>query len=38
MLNLLKSLGSKIEYFDNKKKVKISKTKNPKYFASLFFT
>ena len=27
MLNLLKSLGSKIEYFDNKKKVKISKTK-----------
>ena len=34
MLNLLKSLGSKIEYFDNKKKVKISKTKNSKYFAS----
>jgi UDP-N-acetylglucosamine 1-carboxyvinyltransferase len=34
MLNLLKSLGSKIEFFDNKKKVKISKTKNQKYFAS----
>ena len=34
MLNLLKSLGSKIEYFDNKKKVKISKTKNSKHFAS----
>ena len=34
MLNLLKSLGSKIEYFDNKKKIKISKTKKPKYFAS----
>ena len=34
MLNLLKSLGSKIEYFDNKKKVKISKTKHSKYFAS----
>ena len=34
MLNLLKSLGSTIEYFDNKKKVKISKTKKPKYFAS----
>ena len=34
MLNLLKSLGSKIEYFDNKKKVKISKTKNLKHFAS----
>ena len=33
MLNLLKSLGSKIEYFDNKKKVKISKSKTPKYFA-----
>ena len=34
MLNLLKSLGSKIEYFDNNKKIKISKTKKPKYFAS----
>ena len=34
MLNLLKSLGSKIEYFDNKRKVKISKTTKPKHFAS----
>jgi UDP-N-acetylglucosamine 1-carboxyvinyltransferase len=34
MLNLLKSLGSKIEYFDNKKKVKISKTTKQKHFAS----
>ena len=34
MLNLLKSLGSKIEYFNNKKKVKISKTKKQKHFAS----
>jgi UDP-N-acetylglucosamine 1-carboxyvinyltransferase len=34
MLNLLKSLGSKIEFFDNRKKVRISKSKNPKYFAS----
>ena len=34
MLNLLKSLGSKIEYFDNKKKVKISKSTKPKHFAS----
>ena len=34
MLNLLKSLGSKIEFFDNKKKVRISKTKKQKYFAS----
>jgi UDP-N-acetylglucosamine 1-carboxyvinyltransferase len=34
MLNLLKSLGSKIEYFDNKKKVKISKTIKTKHFAS----
>ena len=33
MLNLLKFLGSKIEFFNNKKKVKISKAKNPKYFA-----
>jgi len=34
MLNLLKSLGSKIEFFDNKKKVRISKSKKLKYFAS----
>ena len=34
MLNLLKSLGSKIEYFDNKKTVRISKTTKPKHFAS----
>jgi len=34
MLNLLRSLGSKIEFFDNKKKVKISKTKKQKYVAS----
>tara|TARA_B100000902_G_scaffold391116_1_gene441243 strand:- start:1623 stop:2894 length:1272 start_codon:yes stop_codon:yes gene_type:complete len=34
MLNLLRSLGSKIEYFENKKKVKISKTKTQKHFAS----
>ena len=34
MLNLLKSLGSKIEFFDNKKKVRISKSKKSKYFAS----
>ena len=34
MLNLLKSLGSKIEFFDNRKKVRISKSKNPKHFAS----
>ena len=34
MLNLLKSLGSKIEFFYNRKKVRISKSKNPKYFAS----
>ena len=33
MLNLLKSLGSKIEFFDNKKKVRIYKTKKQKYFA-----
>jgi len=33
MLSLLKSLGSKIEFFDNKKKVRISKTKKQKYFA-----
>lgn len=34
MLNLLRSLGSKIEFFDNRKKVRISKTKKPKHFAS----
>ena len=34
MLNLLKSLGSKIEFFDNRKKVRISKTKKTKHFAS----
>ena len=34
MLNLLKSLGSKIEFFDNRKKVRISKSTKPKYFAS----
>ena len=34
MLNLLKSLGSKIEFFDNRKKVRISKSKKQKYFAS----
>ena len=33
MLSLLKSLGSKIEFFNNKKRVKISKTKKLKYFA-----
>ena len=34
MISLLKSLGSKIEYFDNKKTVKISKTNKLKHFAS----
>ena len=34
MLNLLRSLGSKIEFFDNRKKVRISKTKKQKHFAS----
>jgi len=34
MLNLLKSLGSKIQFSNNKKTVKISKTKNPKHFAT----
>ena len=33
MLKLLKSLGSKIEFFNNKKTVKISKTKKQKYLA-----
>ena len=28
MIHLLKSLGSKIEYFDNKKKLKFQKPKN----------
>jgi len=34
MLNLLKSLGSKIHYSKNKKTVKIVKGKNKKFFAS----
>ena len=34
MLNLLKSLGSKIQYLKNKKTVKISNTTKPKHFAS----
>ena len=34
MLSLLKSLGSKIQYFYNKKKVRITKTKKIKNFAS----
>tara|TARA_B100000900_G_C20596474_1_gene723650 strand:+ start:1011 stop:2282 length:1272 start_codon:yes stop_codon:yes gene_type:complete len=34
MINLLKSLGSKIEFFKNKKTVKISKTKKKNYLAS----
>ena len=34
MLNLLKSLGSKIQFLKNKKTVKISKTPNLKHFAS----
>ena len=34
MLNLLKSLGSKVEISKNKKTVKISKTKYQKIFAS----
>ena len=34
MLSLLKSLGSKIQYFNNKKKVRITKTKKIKNFAS----
>ncbi len=36
MINLLKSLGSKVEFFKNKKTVKISKTNKPKYLASYF--
>ena len=34
MLDLLKSLGSKIQFSNNKKIVKISKTKNQKYFSN----
>ena len=34
MLNLLKSLGSKIQFSKNKKAVEIFKTKNQKYFGS----
>tara|TARA_Y100001970_G_C14164143_1_gene820273 strand:+ start:77 stop:1348 length:1272 start_codon:yes stop_codon:yes gene_type:complete len=34
MLNLLKSLGSKIQFSKNKKIVKITKTKNQKYFSN----
>ena len=34
MLNLLKSLGSKIQFSNNKKIVKISKTKKQKYFSN----
>ena len=34
MLNLLKSLGSNIKFFYNKKTVKITKTKKQKQFAS----
>ena len=36
MLNLLKSLGSKVELSKNKKTVKISKTKKKKIFSSIF--
>ncbi len=36
MINLLKSLGSKIEFFGNKKTVKISKTNKTKYLASYY--
>tara|TARA_B100000700_G_scaffold291568_1_gene350697 strand:+ start:925 stop:2187 length:1263 start_codon:yes stop_codon:yes gene_type:complete len=34
MLKLLKSLGSKIQFFNNKKTVKITKNKKKKFFAS----
>jgi len=34
MINLLKSLGSKVQYFNNKKSVKITKNKKHKIFAS----
>jgi len=34
MLKLLKSLGSNIEFLNNKKTVKITKTKKPKQFGS----
>ena len=35
MLNLLKSLGSKIQIYNNKKTVRISRIKNSKYLAGL---
>jgi len=38
MLNLLKSLGSKIKFSNKKKTVKISKTKNQKYISSYSIT
>lgn len=38
MLNLLKSLGSKIQFSNKKKTVKISKTKNQKYVSSYSIT
>ncbi len=38
MLNLLKSLGSKIQFSNKKKTVKISKTKNQKYISSYSIT
>ena len=34
MLNLLRSLGSNIQFFNNRKTVKITKTKKQKQFAS----
>jgi len=34
MINLLKSLGSKVQYFNNKKSIKITKSKKQKIFAS----
>ena len=37
MLNLLKSLGSNIEFFNNKKTVKITKIRKQKQFASYSF-
>ena len=38
MLNLLKSIGSKIQFSNKKKTVKISKTKNQKYISSYSIT